>query len=328
MSASALDPAPAPGSNPIVVLASSVAPRRLIGAALSVTAGVCMVLAAFAPWVSGPDADALVRGVSIDADGVGTVGSRAGWSGGDGLVFVMAGVLISLVGIMTFARRYRVWHRPVLLGAAVVATAWMWLDVTELGTVASADGSTLDLDAGFAPVLVGLAVVLALAAVVLIPGDLVARTWHAARLALRLDRIGLTRDSLQIRQRNLRSALRHPNDASLDPGDLEAMFADVCSDQAFHGHYDQARANVRLLIDWIEKRYRDDPEQLVRRRLAVAELLVWVDLGYAPAYLEWTRGDAVARFGQGNPALGWVSERCNEVRAGINDMTSAVQQGL
>ncbi len=255
-------PALEPTSGPVVQLASSVVPRRLIGGALSVAAGAAMALAAFVPWVTGAAAGTLVRGVNIDADGVGTVGSRAGWSGGDGLVFVISGVLLACVGAMTIARRYRVWHRPVLAGAAVVATAWMWMDVSELGSVPGPDGSTLDLGTGFGPVLVGLAVVLALAAAVLIPGDLVGRTWHAARVALRLDRIGLTRDSLEIRQRNLRSVLRHPNDSSLEPGDIGAMFADVCTDQAFHGHYEPARANARLLIDWVEQRHHEDPSRL------------------------------------------------------------------
>lgn len=321
MTAPALEPA----SGPVVQGAGSVVPRRLIGGALAVAGGALMVLAAFVPWVSGAAATTVVRGVSIDADGVGTVGSRAGWAGGDGMVFVISGALIAVVGAMAITRRYRVWHRPVLVGAAVMSTAWMWLDVKELGTVPGPDGSTLELSSGFGPVLVGLAVVLALAAAVLVPGDLVGRTWHAARVALRLDRIGLTRDSLEIRQRNLRLALRNPTEESLEPGDIEAMFADVCSDQAFHGHHEQARANARLLIDWIERRYRDDPPQLMQMRLAVADLLVWVDLGYAPSYVEWVWGDAVNRFDRGNPSLTWINSACNEVRASISAMAGALQ---
>lgn len=298
--------------------------RRTVGGALAITAGAMIALSAVVPWIAGSDSGRVAYGINIAASGAGTVGSRAGWAGGDGLVFVLVGVVAGLVGAMTLAGTQRRWDRPALAVGAVLTALWTWADVAQIGAIPGPDGSTLDLHIGFGPIIVLLGAVLAATAATMIPRDLGQRTLRSALiLERRLYWTGHYRDSLEILQRNFQLALRHADDESFEVGDLERMLSNVCRNQANVGRYEQARQNCRLLIDWIEHRYQDDPIELTVRRLDVADALLWFDIGYASTYVEWLWGDAVRRFGQDAQALTWTSDRCNEVRAEISSIVNS-----
>ncbi|WBB96866.1 MULTISPECIES: hypothetical protein [unclassified Solwaraspora] len=90
------------------------------------------MLGSVLPWIAGPDADAVMYG-AVETAGGSALGSRAGLSGGDAFVTLLAGLVALVVAGWYGMGRARRWQQVTMAGAGVLAIAWAMLNHAEIG---------------------------------------------------------------------------------------------------------------------------------------------------------------------------------------------------
>jgi len=245
--------------------------RWVIAGALASGGAALLVLGAFLPWVTGADAGEVVRGVRVNSTGTGLVGSRAGWAGGDGVVFVLAGMASLVVGVAVLADRRRAWYRATLLGVAGLCGAWAWVDLTSIGSVATQEGDLLALSPGAGAWLTVVGVLSVAAGGLVLPPRPVAQVVGAVRSAQRLQRRGYQLDALEV----LQTALRRHGDPVLRSSPHTWLRAMSCLSviQTDVGDGEAARRNVELMEAVVARRPWDSPEEAGVTREQVASLM-------------------------------------------------------
>ncbi|MFL1378417.1 hypothetical protein [Nocardiopsis protaetiae] len=266
-------------------------PLALGGAALVVLAGLLL------PWVGGPDADQVVRGSRITADGVTELGSRAG-RGGDGLLLAFAALLAALLALLCRFRPPRPAHRVFLILLGALVLAWSAVDIAEVGRFADAAGGELRLRpsvGGFVSCLGALAVV---AAGVLLPVDHEAARWRRLLRAAGASDRGRHRDALEESQ----DLLAHPAPAAVDPdGTIRLRESQVYTLVAAAAG-DGARADqaVRAHLELVEALRGSNPEDVHYYRVEAARAISFYNAAGALAFLDGLRREAHARWGPGH----------------------------
>jgi hypothetical protein len=180
--------------------------RRVVGG-IGLLGAALLIAGSLLPWVGGPDAGTVVFGTVALKSGTLGLGSRAGLPGHDGVLTLACGIVAGLAaGLVTALRWAPGWQRWLLFGTGLFALCWAWLDWSELGDTAGADGTRLRLSAGL-----GLPLVVLGAAALLLAGALLGRDHHhdliqaGLRAGRTMDRTE-TRQAIELQQRSIASA--------------------------------------------------------------------------------------------------------------------------
>lgn len=259
-------------TNAVLDFVSRVRPplRGLLTAGSAAGGGLLLVLGSVLPWVAGPDAGAVTYGAVGSATGGSALGSRAGLSGGDAFVTLLAGfVALAVAGGYGLGRARR-WQQVTVAGAGVLALAWAALNHAEIGDVAGPDGARLDIGAGIGVYVALFGALLVLVAAGVAPRDVEDDLRVLARRAERLAQRGLGFEAIEKQQRLLRRARRHPG--WQDPRiTFEALF--LARLYLNVGHVDRAVRLVHDVMGDAQKRFADDPEGRAAATAEASELI-------------------------------------------------------
>ena len=297
-------PAPAGGTR------SGLSMARVAGG-VAAFGGLLLVAGALLPWISGADASQVVHGITVNEDGFGVVGNRAGAAGGDGLVLIAAGIGAVVIGVLLGIGRQRRSHARWLLIAGVGAAAWTFVDLAEVGDVARPDGSTLDLSPGIGPfvAMFGVVAILAAALLAVLFADVYVRADSA--LASRLHRRDREADSIDVSQRAWRRNRmlgRRWRDGAI------VATVDLMTPQSWV-EPDRFERNVPLVESLVEELRGLAPEDLDQQRLQVGLMLGTIDPGRGLAYLDRVEQAARTDLANDPDRLAVVESGLHEVRS-------------
>jgi hypothetical protein len=295
------DTMPSSEGSPVITEAQGIPLGRLAGGPAAVVAGVLLILGAVLPWVAGPDAAQVATGLVLHDDGSGELGTRVGLAGGDGVVFVLVGVVAVLVGVLVLVDRLRYWQRAALIGGGLLSLAWVLLDAGELGTVVGDDGTALSLSAGVGAYVTGLGAVLCLFAALTIPRDPLHRTMAMADRALRLEN-GHIEDAIEELQRSLDRGKRAVPGSPVLLGYYAAL-AELQSQDSGEGAAAAANQTLQWYTTEIEQAFADDPHLLIEHRLLGLLAMQSANPAWVPSYAEWISSDALNKLAPDDPLL-------------------------
>ncbi|ROO52473.1 hypothetical protein EDC02_7400 [Micromonospora sp. Llam0] len=217
--------------------------RGLLTAGSAAGGGLLLVLGSVLPWVAGPDASAVTYGAVETAAGGSALGSRAGLSGGDAFVALLA-------------------------GAGVLALAWAMLNHAEIGDVAGPDGARLDIGPGVGVYVALFGALLVLVAAGTAPRDVEHDLRVLARRAERLAQRGLGFEAIE--KQLLLRARRHPG--WQDPQiTFEVLF--LARLYLAVGHVDRAVQLVHDVMGDAQRRFADDEEGQAAATAEASELI-------------------------------------------------------
>ncbi|MDG4774045.1 hypothetical protein [Solwaraspora sp. WMMD792] len=244
--------------------------RGLLAAGSAAGGGLLLVLGSVLPWVAGPDAGVVAYGAVETATGGSALGSRAGLSGGDAFVTLLAGLVALVVAGWYGLGRARRWQQVTVAGAGVLALAWAMLNHAEIGDVAGPDGDRLDIGPGVGVYVALFGALLVLVAAGTAPRDVEHDLRVLARRAERLAQRGLGFEAIEKQQQLLRRARRRPGwqDPRLT---FEALF--LARLYLAVGHVDRAVQLVHDVMGDAQRRFADDQEGLAAATAEAAELI-------------------------------------------------------